>query len=146
MYLWPIHGDWTTQESLSLCPEERRFGVFSVVFSSDGREILSGANDGYFYIYDRECNQRAFRVRRKNLLSLVQSFPRYWLFSDSLIYQSFRSKLTTTTLIRLCLRTIPHRSYTALVMMAFVRYIVKSQQEYTSPRSIVHAYTPSFHL
>ncbi|XP_012140236.2 DDB1- and CUL4-associated factor 11 [Megachile rotundata] len=62
LYLWPVYGDSSTQESLSLRPEERRFGVFSVVFSSDGREILSGANDGYLYIYDRECHQRAFRI------------------------------------------------------------------------------------
>lgn len=62
LYLWPVYGDSSTQESLSLYPEQRRFGVFSVVFSSDGREILSGANDGHLYIYDREYHQRAFRI------------------------------------------------------------------------------------
>lgn len=62
VYLCPVYGDSSAQESLSLCPEDRRFCVFSLVFSSDGREILGGANDGYLYVYDRECHQRAFRV------------------------------------------------------------------------------------
>lgn len=52
------------QESLSLCPGMRRFCVFSLKFSNDGREILGGANDGYLYVYDRECHQRVFRVSR----------------------------------------------------------------------------------
>ncbi|CAL7943970.1 unnamed protein product [Xylocopa violacea] len=62
LYLCPVYGDSSAQESLSLCPEDRRFCVFSLVFSSDGREILGGANDGYLYVYDRECHQRAFRI------------------------------------------------------------------------------------
>lgn len=62
LYLCPVYGDSTTQEALSLCPEHRRFCVFSLVFSSDGREILGGSNDGYLYIYDRECHQRALRI------------------------------------------------------------------------------------
>ncbi|CAK9798391.1 DDB1- and CUL4-associated factor 11 [Anthophora quadrimaculata] len=62
LYLCPVYGDSSVQETLSLCPEHRRFCVFSLVFSSDGREILGGANDGYLYIYNRECHQRAFRI------------------------------------------------------------------------------------
>ncbi|XP_017794296.1 PREDICTED: DDB1- and CUL4-associated factor 11 isoform X2 [Habropoda laboriosa] len=62
LYLCPVYGDSSAQETLSLCPEDRRFCVFSLVFSSDGREILGGANDGYLYVYDRECHQRAFRI------------------------------------------------------------------------------------
>lgn len=50
------------QEALLLCPETRRFAIFSLQFSQDGREILGGANDGYIYVYDLECNQRALRV------------------------------------------------------------------------------------
>lgn len=62
LYLCPVYGDSGNQESLSLCPEDRRFCIFSLVFSSDGREILGGANDGYLYVYDRECHQRALRI------------------------------------------------------------------------------------
>lgn len=70
VYLCPVYGDSNTQESLSLCPGERRFCIFSLVFSSDGREILGGANDGFLYVYDRECHQRAFKVCFKNIIAL----------------------------------------------------------------------------
>lgn len=66
LYLCPVYGDSSSQESLSLCPDDRRFCVFSLVFSSDGREILGGANDGYLYVYDRECHQRAFKIAGHN--------------------------------------------------------------------------------
>ncbi|XP_043248552.1 DDB1- and CUL4-associated factor 11 isoform X1 [Colletes gigas] len=62
LHLCAVYGEAEVQESLPLCPEDRRFCVFSLVFSSDGREILGGANDGYLYVYDRECQQRAFRI------------------------------------------------------------------------------------
>lgn len=62
LYQCPIYGDSNMQESLSLCPGMRRFCVFSLKFSNDGREILGGANDGYLYVYDRECHQRVFRI------------------------------------------------------------------------------------
>jgi WD repeat-containing protein 23 len=62
VHLCRLYGDSENQDALPLCPEERRFCIFSLVFSSDGREILGGANDGFLYVYDRECNQRALRV------------------------------------------------------------------------------------
>lgn len=62
LHLCRLDGDSDNQEALPLCPRERRFCVFSLVFSSDGREILGGANDGFLYVYDRECNQRALRI------------------------------------------------------------------------------------
>uniref|UniRef100_A0A1B6CJX3 DDB1- and CUL4-associated factor 11 n=1 Tax=Clastoptera arizonana TaxID=38151 RepID=A0A1B6CJX3_9HEMI len=55
-------SDPENQETLPLCPEDRRFCVFSIVFSADGSEILGGANDGFLYVYNRECNQRALRI------------------------------------------------------------------------------------
>nr|CAD7411312.1 unnamed protein product [Timema poppensis] len=62
LHLCRVHGDNDLQDTLSLCPDERRFCIFSLTFSSDGREILGGANDGHLYVYDRECNQRALRI------------------------------------------------------------------------------------
>ncbi|CAG2062716.1 unnamed protein product, partial [Timema podura] len=62
LHLCRVHGDNDLQDALSLCPDERRFCIFSLTFSSDGREILGGANDGHLYVYDRECNQRALRI------------------------------------------------------------------------------------
>ncbi|XP_075230110.1 DDB1- and CUL4-associated factor 11 isoform X2 [Lycorma delicatula] len=54
--------DTNEQEALPLCPEDRRFCIFSLVFSYDGDEILGGANDGYLYVYDRNRNQRTLRI------------------------------------------------------------------------------------
>lgn len=62
LYMCPIFGDSNTQETLYLSPLERRFCIFSLVFSSDGREILCGGNDGFLYVYDRECQQRVLRI------------------------------------------------------------------------------------
>lgn len=56
------------QEPLSLLNSSRRFCIFSVAFSNDGKEILGGSNDGDLYIYDRELNQRTLKVF--NLLHL----------------------------------------------------------------------------
>merc|ERR1712071_533726 len=47
---------------LPLRPEARRFCIFSLTFSQDGREVLGGADDGCLYIYDRESNQRTLKI------------------------------------------------------------------------------------
>ncbi|XP_065270226.1 DDB1- and CUL4-associated factor 11 [Emys orbicularis] len=43
-------------------PDERRFAVFSLTVSSDGREVLGGANDGCVYVFDREQNKRTLKI------------------------------------------------------------------------------------
>ena len=48
-----IYGDPAHREPLLLIAENPMFCVFSVVFSSDGRELFCGGNDGCLYIYDR---------------------------------------------------------------------------------------------
>lgn len=63
VHLCSLTGDSNNQETLSLSPNDRRFCIFSVVFSSDGKDILGGANDRCLYVYDRECNQQSLRVR-----------------------------------------------------------------------------------
>uniref|UniRef100_A0A3Q4I4M2 Ddb1 and cul4 associated factor 11 n=1 Tax=Neolamprologus brichardi TaxID=32507 RepID=A0A3Q4I4M2_NEOBR len=46
-----------------LCsPDERRFCVFSLAASTDGKEILGGANDGCLYVFDLEQNKRMLKV------------------------------------------------------------------------------------
>ncbi|XP_011264548.1 DDB1- and CUL4-associated factor 11 isoform X2 [Camponotus floridanus] len=62
LYQVSLHGcrNWAL-EKLQLSPIDRRFCVFSIVFSYDGREIFGGANNGYIYIYDRECNRQILR-------------------------------------------------------------------------------------
>jgi WD repeat-containing protein 23 len=50
-------------EALTLAPDDRRFCIFSLRFSQDGREILGGANDECLYVYDRECKNRVLKIR-----------------------------------------------------------------------------------
>ncbi|KAJ8925080.1 hypothetical protein NQ315_001252 [Exocentrus adspersus] len=50
------------QEPLSLVNSGRRFCVFSIVYSSDSRELLSGANDGCLYIYDLTTRSSVLKI------------------------------------------------------------------------------------
>lgn len=59
----PVDKDDDRQTALNLVKSGRRFCVFSVAFSSDGREVLGGANDGYLYIYDRQRNARTGKIQ-----------------------------------------------------------------------------------
>lgn len=36
--------------------------MFSIAVSSDGREVLGGANDGCLYVFDREQNRRTLQI------------------------------------------------------------------------------------
>jgi len=47
---------------LPLSPDNRRFCIFSVTFSSDSQEVLGGANDGFLYLYDRNANVQSLRI------------------------------------------------------------------------------------
>lgn len=64
MHLCSIKGNTEHQEPLCLLNTARRFCVFSVVFSSDGKELLSGANDGCLYIYDLQRHERTQKVTK----------------------------------------------------------------------------------
>jgi len=57
-----VYGETEKHEVLPLCPDERRFCIFSLTFSQDGREVLGGANDGCLYIYDCESRQRTLKI------------------------------------------------------------------------------------
>lgn len=39
------------------------FGIFSVKFSTDGRELVAASSDNSIYIYDLEANTCSLRVR-----------------------------------------------------------------------------------
>jgi len=57
-----LFGCEQKHETLPLCPDNQQFCIFSVSFSSDSRELLGGANDGFLYIYDREANRQSARI------------------------------------------------------------------------------------
>uniref|UniRef100_A0A6M2D8I8 Putative wd40 domain ovary overexpressed n=1 Tax=Rhipicephalus microplus TaxID=6941 RepID=A0A6M2D8I8_RHIMP len=63
LHLCNVFGDHQVHEALPLCPEDRRFCIFSMQFSSDGKDILGGANDSCLYVYDREVHHRSLRIR-----------------------------------------------------------------------------------
>ncbi|KAF3836079.1 hypothetical protein F7725_028637 [Dissostichus mawsoni] len=57
-----IDGDSENHTALDLNPDERRFCVFSLAASTDGNEILGGANDGCLYVFDLEQNKRTLKI------------------------------------------------------------------------------------
>ncbi|KAG8009371.1 DDB1-and CUL4-associated factor 11 [Nibea albiflora] len=62
IHLCSIDGDSENHTALDLNPDERRFCVFSLAASTDGNEILGGANDGCLYVFDLEQNKRTLKV------------------------------------------------------------------------------------
>lgn len=38
------------------------FGIFSVKFSTDGREVVAGSSDDSIYVYDLEANKLSLRI------------------------------------------------------------------------------------
>lgn len=38
------------------------FGIFSVKFSTDGRELVAGSSDDSIYVYDLEANRVSLRT------------------------------------------------------------------------------------
>ncbi|TNM96352.1 hypothetical protein fugu_016013 [Takifugu bimaculatus] len=62
IHLCSIDGDRESHTALDLSPDERRFCVFSLAVSTDGNEILGGANDGCLYVFDLEQNKRTLKI------------------------------------------------------------------------------------
>ncbi|KAF2287743.1 hypothetical protein GH714_002526 [Hevea brasiliensis] len=42
--------------------DEYEFGIFSVKFSTDGRELVAGSSDNAIYVYDLEANKNSLRI------------------------------------------------------------------------------------
>ncbi|KDP40050.1 hypothetical protein JCGZ_02048 [Jatropha curcas] len=42
--------------------EDDEFGIFSVKFSTDGRELVAGSSDSAIYVYDLEANKNSLRI------------------------------------------------------------------------------------
>jgi len=50
-------------DSLDFGTEQHRFALFTLRFSSDGREIIAGSNDRSIYLWDLESNRRTLRLQ-----------------------------------------------------------------------------------
>jgi WD repeat-containing protein 23 len=44
------------------------FGIFSVKFSTDGREVVAGSSDDSIYVYDLEANKPSLRILAHSVL------------------------------------------------------------------------------
>uniref|UniRef100_A0AAV2L5P9 CYTH domain-containing protein n=1 Tax=Knipowitschia caucasica TaxID=637954 RepID=A0AAV2L5P9_KNICA len=62
IHMCSIESDGENHTALDLNPDERRFCVFSLAASTDGKEILGGANDGCLYVFDLEQNKRTLKI------------------------------------------------------------------------------------
>jgi len=48
-----------------------RFGLWSIRFSGDDREIVAGASDNALYVYDIETKKVTFRAKAHRLLTVL---------------------------------------------------------------------------
>ncbi|XP_046842825.1 DDB1- and CUL4-associated factor 11-like isoform X2 [Xenia sp. Carnegie-2017] len=63
LYLCDIAGEaGKSQIALDMRPSTHSFCAFSIKFSQDDNEILTGSNDGCLYIYDRSKAKRTLRI------------------------------------------------------------------------------------
>ena len=44
------------------------FGIFSVKFSTDGREVVAGSSDDSIYVYDLEANKPSLQISAHSVL------------------------------------------------------------------------------
>lgn len=47
------------------------FGIFSVKFSTDGRELVAGSSDDSIYVYDLEANRLSLRIQAHTVSMLL---------------------------------------------------------------------------
>ncbi|KAG1678944.1 DDB1- and CUL4-associated factor 11 [Nymphon striatum] len=62
LHICNVYGDLDVHEPLSLTPGNRRFCVFSISYSQDGKELIGGACDACIYIYDIETKTRISQI------------------------------------------------------------------------------------
>ena len=76
------------------------FGIFSVKFSTDGRELVAGSSDDSIYVYDLETNKLSLRI----LAHRVMFLHHYLVFTQ---YASYVCRIFSNILLY-CLRCM-HR-------------------------------------
>lgn len=51
------------------------FGIFSVKFSNDGKELVAGSSDDSIYVYDIEANKLSLRIQAHTvMIQLLQCY------------------------------------------------------------------------
>lgn len=66
LHICTLDGHDDDINCLNLNTGVNRFGAFSLAFSNNGKEIISGGSDASVYIFDRERNERTLRVPVRN--------------------------------------------------------------------------------
>lgn len=59
---------------------EHSFGIFSIKFSKDGREIVAGTNDDSIYVYDLLANKVSLRLPAHSVSTLSFLIIIYFYF------------------------------------------------------------------
>ena len=49
------------------------FGIFSVKFSTDGRELVAGSSDDSIYVYDLEANRVSLRTVAHTVINHIST-------------------------------------------------------------------------
>lgn len=104
VHLCTTDGNIDHQEPLCLSKSSRRFCIFSVKFSSDGRELLGGANDGCLYIYDLHRQEKTNKV-----IIILKNFwsNSRWLYLNEIEYNIVRLFLFKLSWVRFLFQ-LPH--------------------------------------
>lgn len=58
----PLNFDTSSEENANNWRGRREFGIWSVAFSGDGKELIAGTNDSSVYVYDLQANAVLCRV------------------------------------------------------------------------------------
>lgn len=73
--------------------EEFSFGIFSVKFSTGGREVIAESSDDFIYVFDLEANKPSLRILAHTVLYLlIKTFYGsldlicIWLFYDQVLF------------------------------------------------------------
>lgn len=68
-------------EGLNFASDSRGdvFGLWSLQFSEDGRELVAGSNDKCIYVYDLEANKPVLRINAHKVW-LLAKLVYFWVF------------------------------------------------------------------
>lgn len=62
------------------------FGIFSVKFSTDGRELVAGSNDDSIYVYDLQANKLSLRISAHSVEYDIAILLCVYIYVYQLIY------------------------------------------------------------
>lgn len=64
--------------------DDDEFGIFSVKFSRDGRELVAGSGDDAIYVYDLEANKNILRIHAHQVFLINYCDEPFYVSKDVL--------------------------------------------------------------